>query len=198
MSMAPSVANLPARRSVKSRLITVVAVAVAAALVSSCGESEPQSAPVTPMISAPVTSSSGAVATPVGFETMGLQIVSADGSDRRDMCVWAAETPEQRSRGLMRVNDLGGADGMAFIYAEDRTTSFTMRNTMIDLSIAFFDAEGTFMDAFDMTPCGGEPCPSYPTPTGFRLAVEVPAGDLQRWGIGPGSAAFLRSQCDTP
>jgi uncharacterized protein len=197
--MASPVTDLPARRSVKSQLITAIT-AIAVVAVSACGVSEPQSVPVTTLSSVVVPTASTPGATPQGFETMGLRILPAvaDMSEEVEMCVWAAVTPEQRSRGLMRVTDLGGADGMAFIYAEDRTTSFTMRNTVIDLSIAFFDAEGTFMDSFDMTPCGGEPCPNYPTPTGFRLAVEVPAGDLERWGIGPGSAAFLRAHCDTP
>lgn len=137
---------------------------------------------------------------PAGFGEAGLQIVAntAAGLTEAEMCVWEAVTPEQRSQGLMWVTDLGGRDGMVFVYDQDRSTSFTMRNTVLDLSIAFFDGTGAFMDAFDMEPCAGEPCPSYPTPRGFRLALEVPAGDLDRWGIGPGAKARLRAECDTP
>ena len=197
MPMASPLTYLPARRSVRTRLITAVAAVI---LMGACGHNTAQPAPVT----SPATTTLLTAMVPQGFETMGLRIVPTDvevDEDQRDdidMCVWAAITPAQRSRGLMGVNDLGGKDGMAFIYAEDRTTSFTMRNTLINLSIAFFDAQGAFMDAFDMEPCREEPCQSYPTPRGFRLAIEVPAGDLERWGIGPGSAAFPRPHCDTP
>jgi uncharacterized protein len=144
------------------------------------------------------TGSAGQI--PIGFGEVGLRIVSATETGLReaDMCVWEAASPEQRSRGLMWVTDLGGRDGMVFVYDEDRSTSFTMRNTVLPLSIAFFDASGAFMDAFDMEPCAGEPCPGYPTPVGFRLAVEVPAGDLDRWGITAGARAALRPRCDTP
>jgi uncharacterized membrane protein (UPF0127 family) len=199
MSMASPVADLPTRRSVRTRRI-IAPVALILALISACGQNTAQPAPVT----SPVMTTQVARLTPEGFETMGLRITSADVEvdeaqpEDIDMCVWTAVTPAQRSRGLMGVNDLGGKDGMAFIYAEDRTTSFTMRNTLIDLSIAFFDADGTLMDAFDMEPCRGEPCRNYSTPNGFRLALEVPAGDLGRWGIGPGSVAFLTPHCDTP
>jgi uncharacterized membrane protein (UPF0127 family) len=200
MPMASPVADLPTRRSVRTLLVTVVAAVI---VTSACGPDPAQPAPVTAVTTPDGTSHmSGLI--PEGFETMGLRIIPADGEvdetqrEDIDMCVWTAITPAQRSRGLMGVNDLGGKDGMAFIYAEDRTTSFTMRNTLIDLSIAFFDADGTFMDAFDMEPCSEEPCPSYPTPIGFRLALEVPAGDLGRWGIGPGSIAFPQPHCDTP
>lgn len=205
MPMASPLTYLPARRSVRSTLFTAVAaVALAGLSASACAPNTAQPAPVTsPAITTQLT---GMV--PEGFETIGLRIVSADVEadvevdesqrDDLEMCVWAAVTPAQRSRGLMGVNDLGGKDGMAFIYTEDRTTSFTMRNTLIDLSIAFFDAQGAFMDAFEMEPCREEPCQSYPTPKGFRLALEVPAGDLERWGIGPGSAAFPWPHCDTP
>ncbi len=198
MSMASPVADFPARRPVKSSIIS--AFVMAAALVSACGVSEPQAASTSPARSTPVLTTSVSGAAPQGFESLGLRVIPTADLDREEieMCVWAAVTPEQRSRGLMGVTDLGGLHGMAFIYDEERTTSFTMRNTLIDLSIAFFDAEGAFLDAFDMEPCGGEPCPSYPTPAGFRLAIEVPAGDFALWGIGPGSAVFLRSDCDTP
>lgn len=198
MPVASPVTDLPARRTVKSSMIS--ALVTAAALFSACAASESTPAPVVTAGSGSALTTAAGGMSPQGFETMGLQIIPAAGSDPAEveMCVWAAVTPEQRSRGLMGVTDLGGLDGMAFIYTEDRTTSFTMRDTLIDLSIAFFDSDGAFMEAFDMEPCGGEPCRNYPTPAGFRVAVEVSAGDLALWDIGPGSAVFPRPDCDTP
>ncbi len=91
----------------------------------------------------------------------------------------------------MQVTDLGGLDGMAFRYDSPHTTSFTMRNTVMPLSIVFFDADGAHLDEFDMEPCVAEPCPSYPTPTDFVVAIEVPRGGLAGLGIGPGSVLEL-------
>ena len=94
----------------------------------------------------------------------------------------------------MQVTDLGGLDGMAFRYDSPHTTSFTMRNTVMPLSIAFFGADGAFLDAFDMEPCVAEPCPSYPTPADFLVAIEVPQGGLPDLGIGAGSTLELLAE----
>ncbi len=133
---------------------------------------------------------------PLGFGTIGA-IVTAPSGETCELCLWLAADPDARARGLMGVTDLAGAEGMAFRYDEPRTTAFTMRNTLLPLSIAFFDADGRFLDAFDMEPCQEEPCPSYPTPTGFSVAVEVPAGALPELGIGPGATLqTLAEGCD--
>lgn len=130
---------------------------------------------------------------PVGFESVVASITDPDGSVC-EVCVWLADDGDRRSRGLMFVDDLAGRAGMAFVYDAPRTTSFTMRNTMIPLSIAFFDADGAFVASFDMEPCRGEPCPSYPTPEGFTVALEVPKGDLDGLGIGPGAQVTVTGE----
>jgi uncharacterized membrane protein (UPF0127 family) len=144
-------------------------------------------APTTPTAAAVPTTTGVA---PVGFGTVAAAVVSG-GGERCDVCLWLADDLESRGRGLMHVTDLAGRDGMAFVYDAPHTTSFTMRNTVMPLSIAFFAADGSFLDAFDMEPCTEEPCPSYPTPDGFVVAVEAPRGALPALGIGPGSTLEL-------
>ncbi|HEX4980457.1 MAG TPA: DUF192 domain-containing protein [Ilumatobacteraceae bacterium] len=156
-------------------------------------------APVSP---APVSSgpvSSGDVPTdvpnvvPEGFGTIAARVSAADG-EVCELCLWLADDAATRARGLMQVTDLGGLDGMAFRYDSPHTTSFTMRNTVMPLSIAFFGADGGRLTAFDMEPCAGEPCPSYPTPGDFVVAVEVPAGGLPELAIGAGSTLELLAE----
>lgn len=89
-----------------------------------------------------------------------------------------ADTPQERSRGLMQVVDLGDLDGMVFDQGEERRTTFTMRNTLIPLDIAFFDADGTGVALLQMVPCETDPCPSYDAGVPFRYALEVPAGSI--------------------
>lgn len=159
------------------------------------GASTDPTAATTPASAAPA--SSGATATtapapgtPMGFDRVAATAVAADGTVC-ELCLWLAEMPEDRARGLMNVTDLGAADGMAFVYPEPSTRSFWMKDTLLPLSIAFFDATGAHLGELDMEPCAAEPCPSYPTAPDFVVAVEVEQGRLAELGIGPGSTLEL-------
>jgi uncharacterized membrane protein (UPF0127 family) len=115
-----------------------------------------------------------------------------DGSgDVCEVCLWLADTNDLRARGLMFVTDLGGADGMAFVYPTPHTGTFWMRNTVTPLSIAFFAPDGVYLDSFDMEPCTTSTCVQYPTPGDFTVAIEVFRGDLATLGIAPGSTLEL-------
>lgn len=127
---------------------------------------------------------------PEGFSTIAARVTASDGATC-ELCLWLAADDAARGRGLMQVTDLGGLDGMAFRYDDPHTTNFTMRNTVMPLSIAFFGADGVLLGAFDMEPCAAEPCPSYPTPADFVVAVEVPQGGLPDLEIGAGSTLEL-------
>ena len=54
--------------------------------------------------------------------------------------------------GLMTVTDpgLAGHDGMVFVYPEDSTGGYWMRNTPMPLSIVFVDAGGRIVSTTDM------------------------------------------------
>lgn len=91
----------------------------------------------------------------------------------------------------MHVTHLGDADAMAFRYDAPTTASFWMKDTVLPLSIAFFDADGAFLDVFDMEPCESDPCPSYPTPADFVVAVEFEQGAAADFGVGLGSVFTL-------
>ncbi len=77
----------------------------------------------------------------------------------------------------MGVSDLGDLDGMLFTWGGATVTSrFTMRNTLIPLRIAFFDADGFVVSTADMMPCETEECPTYGASGPYASAVELPAG----------------------
>ena len=137
---------------------------------------------------------------PEGFDAV-LVRMTRPGGETCDLCLWLADDDERRRRGLMFVDDLGGADGMAFVYDRPRTTAFTMRNTVLPLTIVFHGPDGRWLDAFDMDPCRDEPCPSYPTPEGFLVAVEVEQGRAAELGLVEGSVLEIvgtATDCDTP
>ena len=107
-----------------------------------------------------------------GFETSTITV------DDRELAVAVAETPIQRSQGLMGVTDLGGLDGMLFVFQTDSAGGFWMKNTLIPLDIVFFTADGRFVDSLTMVPCVEDPCPTYRPSGAYRYALEAPAGDL--------------------
>jgi len=94
-----------------------------------------------------------------------------------------AETDEQRAFGLMHRESLPEDEGMLFVFFEDSTSAFTMRNTLIPLSIAFFDVEGEVLKILDMEPCEAEPCPSYDPGVTYRGALEVNQGAFEEWDV---------------
>jgi uncharacterized membrane protein (UPF0127 family) len=127
---------------------------------------------------------------PEGFTSIAATATAADGTVC-ELCLWLADEPDERGRGLMGVTDLGPADGMAFRYESPTTTAFFMLTTPLPLSIAFYAPDGSWLGAFDMEPCPQEPCTRYATPEGFTVAVEVPQGRLDDLALGAGSTLVL-------
>lgn len=176
------------------RRCPVVIVLAAAALFAGCSGASDRAAPsVTGRPPAAPDSGPADSVTPVtpeGFERVRATVTGLDGQVC-ELCLWTADTVERRRQGLMSVTDLGDADGMAFVYPTAHTGNFWMRNTLLPLSIAFYAADGSYLDAFDMEPCDATPCPLYATPDDFLVAIETTRGDLGALGIGPGSTLDL-------
>jgi uncharacterized membrane protein (UPF0127 family) len=120
-----------------------------------------------------------------GFGEIVVVVRGPDGT-LRALCFLLAESDSQRQQGLMTVTDasLGGYEGMLFLYAEDVTFNFHMRNTPLPLSIAWLDSSGEIVSAADMEPCGDVTgCPLYAAEGPYRYAVEVVQGRLDDLGL---------------
>lgn len=97
----------------------------------------------------------------------------------RDLVVAIADTSASRAQGLMGITDLASLDGMVFIWDGDTTGSFWMRDTLIPLDIAWFDASGRFVSGLTMPPCPpDETCPTYDAAAPYRYALEMPEGTM--------------------
>jgi uncharacterized membrane protein (UPF0127 family) len=99
-----------------------------------------------------------------------------------------AVTPEDQERGLMGRTSLPPDGGMLFVFPADQDLRFWMKNTLIPLDIAFFDARNAFVSSSIMTPCPPEEatCTVYTSASPAKYALELPAGSLVQRGIGPG------------
>jgi len=121
--------------------------------------------------------------------TAALSIRTEDGTVSLDVQV--ADTPAERSMGLMGRESLSPYDGMAFVWEEPVVSSFWMKDTSIPLSIAFWDDAGRIISILDMDPCTADPCPSYGPDDPFVGAVEVDRGTLEERGVTVGDHVQL-------
>ena len=118
-----------------------------------------------------------------------LSIGTDDGTVSLDVQV--ADTQAERQTGLMGRESLSPYDGMAFVWQEPVVSTFWMKDTLIPLSIAFWDDDGRIISILAMDPCTQDPCPSYGPDEPFVGAVEVARGTFERHGVGLGDRVEL-------
>jgi uncharacterized protein len=105
------------------------------------------------------------------------------GDDSVLLDVEIAQTDEQRAFGLMKREELPDDHGMVFLFFEEHLGGFWMKDTLIPLSIAFFDVDGNFVEILDMEPCEEEPCEIYDPGVAYYGALEVEQGAFDRWNV---------------
>lgn len=104
--------------------------------------------------------------------------------------VEVAETPDQHERGLMFRSQMGEDEGMLFIFKNEETRFFWMKNTLIDLSIGYFDKSLTLIDVKEMKSGKGVPdsaLPSYASAQPAKYALEMNKGWFDKNKIKMGS-----------
>ena len=98
--------------------------------------------------------------------------------------VEVVRTDEERARGLMFREKLERESGMLFIFDEPAYHSMWMKNTLIPLSVAFVDAQGTILNILDMEPqtldshmSAGPSIYAIETNKGWFAGKRIKAGD---------------------
>lgn len=107
--------------------------------------------------------------------------------------VEVADDPAEREAGLSGRTSLPADAGMAFIWEEPVRARFWMKDTLIPLQIAFWDAEGRIVAILDMEPCRAEPCPTYGPRQAFVGAAEANAGWFTSHGVAIGATVSLEA-----
>jgi uncharacterized membrane protein (UPF0127 family) len=91
----------------------------------------------------------------------------------KPVMVEIASTPESRANGLMHRDTLDADVGMLFVFPDNRTRSFWMKNTRIPLSIAYINSEQEIVRIAELEPFSTDRIPSlYPA----RYALEMNKG----------------------
>jgi hypothetical protein len=95
-----------------------------------------------------------------------------------------ANTFDTRARGLMFRKSLGANSGMLFVFPDVAPHCMWMKNTLVPLSVAFMDEQGTIVSIHDMKPhdetshCAAKPA---------RFALEMNQGWFAQKGIKAGA-----------
>jgi uncharacterized protein len=110
-------------------------------------------------------------------ETITLSIGS------RDFQIEIADSPAERTKGLMNRKKLDTFKGMLFIFDEDTNVSFWMKNTSIPLSIAYIAKDGTIKEIHDMVPFSERRIVST---FAVRYALELNKGAFETLDVHPG------------
>jgi len=111
--------------------------------------------------------------------------------------VKVAKTQPELERGLMLVTKLGDDEGMLFVFNNEETRFFWMKNTLIDLSIGFFDKNKTLIDVQEMKSGQNIPdssLPSYGSAKPAMYALEMNKGWFDKNKIKMGSKLKIYSK----
>ena len=121
-----------------------------------------------------VTAQSGPQKLPTITLNAGMHVITAE----------LANTPDQRTIGLMFRKSMGPNEGMLFVFEEASEQCFWMKNTLIPLSIAFIADDGAIVNIEHMAPqtldghCSAKP---------VRYVLEMNDGWFAKRGIKAGS-----------
>jgi uncharacterized protein len=166
-------------------------------LLAACGGDDDESADPTTTVSATGTTTAEEQPAATEEQTTTTEeagrpvVVIETGSGEVEISVEVADSPEERAVGLMNRESLPADAGMIFLFDEDTASAFWMKNTLIPLSIAFADEEGTIVSILDMEPCEADPCELYDPGVSYRSALEVNQGAFDDWGVEVGDRLSL-------
>lgn len=104
--------------------------------------------------------------------------------------VEVADTPATEARGLMYRTELGAMSGMIFVWEDERTRTFWMRNTCLPLDMLFLAKDGTIVGILEQVPTLNDRARSVGCPSAYVL--EVNAGWTRKHGVTPGMKAEIK------
>ncbi len=106
--------------------------------------------------------------------TAGMHLIQAE----------LAQTPDERSTGLMFRTAMAANDGMLFAFEQAGTQCFWMKNTLLPLSVAFVADDGSVVNIDEMKP---QTLDSHCSTKPVRFVLEMNQGWFAKRGIKAGS-----------
>ena len=112
------------------------------------------------------------------FAVNEVMFVSVDGHKLK---VEIADSESKRTTGLMFRKSLKENEGMLFVFKKEQYLSFWMKNTLIPLSIAYFNKDRRLVDIYQMKP--NQTREVYNSTEKVMYALEVNPGWYKKNGI---------------
>lgn len=125
------------------------------------------------------------------------KIQLSQGSKSKTLLVEIAETEEQQARGLMFREKLKTDEGMLFVFKNEEPRSFWMKNTIINLSIGYFNKDKKLIDIQEMkavTSVLQQDIPTYPSQGPAQYALEMSEGWFTKNHFTNGATLKLKSK----
>ncbi len=95
-----------------------------------------------------------------------------------------AATPQERQTGLMHRKEMPQHEGMLFVFEQPAQQCFWMKNTLLPLTAAFVDDDGTIVNLADMKP---QTLDSHCSAKPVRYVLEMNQGWFAKKGIKAGA-----------
>jgi hypothetical protein len=176
----------------------LAALACVGLLLAACGGDEESAGPTTtvadpgPPATTQAETETAAPPTTTEEERDGpVVLIQTERGEEVAVAVEIADTEEERQVGLMHREFLPDDAGMIFLFEEEITGGFWMKNTLIPLSIAFANGDGEILRILDMEPCEADPCEIYDPGVAYESALEVNQGAFASWGVEEGDLLTL-------
>ena len=111
----------------------------------------------------------------------------------QSITVEVADDEDSRERGLMYRTSMPANDGMLFVFPTPQPMAFWMKNTLIPLSIGYFDKDRKLLNTYEMSPgIMGEQHPkTYESKGSAMYALEMNKGWFPKHHIKPGAVLTL-------
>ena len=106
--------------------------------------------------------------------TTGMHVIDAQ----------VATTPEERMTCLMFRQEMPQHEGMLFVFEQPSMQCFWMKNTLLPLSVAFIDDDGTIVNLDEMQP---QTLNSHCSAKPVRYVLEMNKGWFSKKGIKAGA-----------
>lgn len=119
-----------------------------------------------------------------------IKISISQGKIKKNLEVELAQNPTQQAYGLMNRTKMATNSGMLFVFDQERILQFWMKNTLIDLDIAYIDKNKKIIDIQQMkavTSILETNPPTYPSKLPAQFALEMNSGWFKKNKIKEGA-----------
>lgn len=98
-----------------------------------------------------------------------------------------AKTSQELETGLMNRDSLEVNSGMFFIFPDEKSRSFWMKDTLIPLDMIFISSNGRVNEMTTQEPCPKTgTCQVYESKLPARYVLEINGGQAEKWNMATG------------